>query len=61
MDLNDNWSFVSFTVFFYPAYMITVENSIFMTGNLNLWKLDQSLNSLIEYNSPTGPYPTIIQ
>ena len=53
--LNDNWSFVSFKTFNRPVYMITIENSLYMTGNSNVWKLDQNLNTLIEYN-PTGTF-----
>ena len=35
--------------------MITVENSLYMTGDLNLWKLNQNLNTLIRYDDTTGP------
>ena len=41
--INDNWSFLSFETFNLPAYMITVENS--------LWKLDLNLNVLIQYTA----------
>ena len=49
--LNDNWSFVSFKTFYEPSYMITVENSLYMTGEWNLWKLDLNLNVLIQYTA----------
>ena len=53
--LNDNWSFVSFKTFTLPAYLIAVENSLYLTGNLNLWKLDLNLNVLIQYNANSFP------
>ena len=31
--------------------MITVGNSLYMSGNMNLWKLDENLNTLIQYNA----------
>ena len=49
--LNENWSFLSFKTFPDPTFMITVETSLYMTGNLNLWKLDLNLNVLIQYNA----------
>ena len=49
--LNDNWSFVSLKAFpFFPVYMITVENSLYMSGHSNLWKLDKNLNTLISWS-----------
>ena len=48
--LNDNWSFVSFKEFRMPMFMISVENSLYMTGTKNVWKLDKDLNILIQYN-----------
>ena len=38
-----------------PIYMIKFENSLYMTGNLNLWKLDEHLNTLIQYNATGSP------
>ena len=54
--LNDNWVFLSYKAFTYPAYMITIGTSLYMTGEVNVWKLDENLNVLIEYN-PNGPSP----
>ena len=54
--LNDEWELISFKTFFYPAYMISIGNSLYMTGDVNLWKVDQDLNILINYK-PTGGYP----
>ena len=49
--LNENWSFVSFKAFTFPRYMITVENSLYMSGDSNILKLDEILNTLIQYNA----------
>ena len=54
--LNDQWSFISAKVFTYPLYMISIGNSLYMTGYYNVWKLDQDLNILIKYN-PGGTSP----
>ena len=48
---NDNWLYISFKRFTAPAYMITIGTSLYMTGNSNVWKLDEHLNTLIQYNS----------
>ena len=58
--LNEDWSFVTYKTFPYPAYMITVGNSLYMTGNSIIWKLDKDLNSLMQYEATgslgyTGP------
>ena len=49
--INKNWSFISSKTFTSPAYIITIENSIYITGSSNLWKLDQNLNNLIQCNA----------
>ena len=49
--LNDNWSFLSFKTFPNPTFMITVENSLYLTGQSNIWKLDLNLNVLIQYTA----------
>ena len=49
--LNDDWSYVTYKTFTRPAYMITIGSSIYMTGGVNIWKLDKDLNILIQYNS----------
>ena len=57
--LNDDWSFLSSKTFTAPSYMITFGNSLYMTGDLNVWKLDDKLNVdvLIPYNV-SGTTPT---
>ena len=54
--LNDDWSFISVKTFTNPAYMISIGSSLYMTGTYNIWKVDQDLNILINYN-PTGGDP----
>jgi hypothetical protein len=54
--LNESWSYVSSKVFNSPAYISTFGNSLYATGNKNIWKLDQNLSILIQYNA-TGTSP----
>ena len=54
--LNDQWSFISAKVFNNPAYMISTENNLYMTGEFNVWKVDKDLNILIEYYPGGYPY-----
>ena len=44
--LNDKWSFVSSKTFAYPVQMITIGTSLYMSGDSNIWKLDDNLNVL---------------
>jgi DNA-binding beta-propeller fold protein YncE len=53
---NDDWSYVSYKTFTRPTYMITIDRSIYMTGDINIWKLDKDLNILLQFNS-TGSTP----
>ena len=54
--LNDNWSFISVKTFTNPSYFISIANSLYMTGQKNVWEVDQDLNILIDYN-PSGSTP----
>ncbi len=49
--LNESWSYVSSKTFSSPAYLTTIGNSLYATGDSNIWKLDQNLNILIQYNA----------
>ena len=53
--LNDEWKFIKSIYFTYPAYMISIGNSLYMTGFYNVWKVDQDLNILINYNPGATP------
>ena len=48
--LNEQWSLISSKVLTYPLYMISIDNSFYMTGYVNVWKLDQDFNIMINYN-----------
>ena len=37
-------------------YMINIGNSLYMTGQFNVWKVDKDLNILINYNPDGGPF-----
>ena len=47
--LDDEWKFISSKTFTKPAYMINIGNSLYMTGQKNVWKVDKDLNILINY------------
>ena len=53
---HDDWSYFSYKKFAGPAYMITIGNSLFMTGEENIWKLDENLNVLNRHVA-TGTFP----
>ena len=54
--LNESWSYVSSKVFPSPAYFSTIGNSLYATGNRNIWKLDQNLNILTKHTE-FGTFP----
>ena len=53
--LNDQWSFISSKVFCRPFNMISINNSLYMTGQWHIWKVDQDLNILINYDPGGHP------
>ena len=53
---HDYWSYVSSKSYVSPAYLTTIGSSLYATGEVNIWKLDQNLNILIQYNH-TGTAP----
>ena len=53
--LNDEWKFISSRYFSSPTNMINIGNSLYMTGEYNVWKVDQDLNILRNYNPGGGP------
>ena len=52
-----HWWFISFERFNSPYKMISIGNSIYMTGDYNVWKLDQDLNILINYYGSSDNSP----
>jgi hypothetical protein len=54
---DENWNYVSNKSSFpYVNYMIPLGNYLFITGRDNIWKTDQQLNVLLQYNS-TSSFP----
>ena len=54
--LNGEWKFISSKTFSNPLNMISISNSLYMTGDYNVWKVDQDLNILINCE-PIGDNP----
>jgi DNA-binding beta-propeller fold protein YncE len=55
--LNESWSFVPSKAFSIPAYLTAIGSSLYATGDVNIWKLDQNLSILIQYNAiGTSPF-----
>ncbi len=53
---KERWSYYSSKEFASPAFFSTIGNSLYATGDKNIWKLDQNLSILIQYNA-TGTNP----
>jgi hypothetical protein len=53
--LNESWWYVSSKTFLQPTYFTTIGSSLYATGETNIWKLDQNLNTLIQYNATGTP------
>ena len=48
---DSNWQYLTFKNFTGPAYMITVNNSLYISCNNNVYKTDKYLNITSQYNS----------
>jgi hypothetical protein len=48
--LNDNCGYATNKEFSLPAFMITVDTNLYITGSHNIWKTDKYLNVLHTYN-----------
>ena len=55
--LNERWSYVSSKGFSRPVYFTTIGKSLCVTGERCVWKLDQNLNILIQFNASSGSTP----
>ena len=53
--LEDEWKFISFKNFPNPTFMISIDNNLFMTGTINVWKVDKDLNILRHYHPGGDP------
>ena len=45
--LNDEWKFISSKSFTNPYNMISIGNSLYMTGWGKIWKVDKDLNIVV--------------
>jgi hypothetical protein len=54
--LNDNYGYVTKKVFSKPNYMVTVNSSVYISADSNIWKTDKYLNILITYSSTIVAY-----
>jgi hypothetical protein len=54
--LNDNYEYVTHKIFSSPAYMVTINSSLYITGFSSIWKTDKYLNVLQTYTSNGAEY-----
>ena len=55
--LDDQWQYISYKdTFANPTYMTTVDSNIYISGSNNIWKTDQNLTVLVQYNRTDSPY-----
>ena len=54
--LNDQWVYIGNKSFYYPMYISTIDNYLYITGKQNIWKTDKDLNVLIQYNNSSAGY-----
>jgi hypothetical protein len=54
--LNDQWQYITYYDFINPTYMTTFGNTPFISGSNNIWKTDQNLIVLVQYNRTDNPY-----
>jgi hypothetical protein len=54
--LNDNYEYVANKTFSSPAYMVTINSSLYITGFSSIWKTDKYLNVLQTYTSIGAQY-----
>ena len=53
---DSNWQYLTFKNFTMPAYMITVNNSLYISSDFNFYKTDKYLNIIRHYISSTAVY-----
>ena len=54
--LNYNYDHVTNKTFIHPAYMLTINSNLYITGYSNIWKTDKYLNVLIAHNESGAGY-----
>jgi hypothetical protein len=58
--LNDNYDYLTKKTFSKPNYIVNVNSSLYITGDVNIWKTDKYLNILITYSSSGPKYQGIL-
>ena len=53
---DSNWQYLTFKSLTYPAYMITVNNSLYIAAKNFIYKTDKYLNITKQYNSTSAGY-----
>ena len=53
--LSDQWSFITSKSFTNPFYVISIDSCLYITFYSNVWKVDQDLNILVNYNPGGNP------
>ena len=48
---DSNWQYLAFKNFTGPAYMITVNNNLYISCDKNIYKMDKYLNLISQYNT----------
>jgi hypothetical protein len=54
--LDDNYDYVTNKTFIHPAYMLTINSNLYITGYSSIWKTDKYLNVLETYTSTGANY-----
>ena len=49
--LSDTWGYVSFKYFLKPVYIRAISNDLYISADFNIFKTDNKLNVLNQYNS----------
>jgi hypothetical protein len=52
--LNDNYGYMNKKSFSKPTYILTIGSSLYITGDNDIWKTDESLNVLRKYSSQSS-------
>ena len=53
---DENWNALSYQSFSRPAYMLAINNTVYISGVYNVYIADKDLNTLNQYNAADSPY-----
>jgi hypothetical protein len=53
---DDNWDYINYKTYFKPVYILTINETVYITGIFNIYKADKNLNIIKQYNAPGSPY-----